>query len=885
MFESKKRYKLFKSGKLWCCAAITFGSLIVGTTLTSQNVHADNVNSTTLSTEQVQVAPSDNRYQQAAVKNAVGPDTTTQNNDVNANQGHLDSYQVTTDTKTAAAQLSASGWQVSGQSNAQPYRYAILFDNTTNHEIERQAIAPETRSDVQRVYSNVDNSLQSGFSVNFTLPNNVSGHTLTIISRYSNDAVNGEGQHTDYWMTPIVLNNDNLANLDDLSSDQDGNLHVSGWHASNQALGKRYHYIIAFDQTTGREIARQEVKQGQSRNDVAKVYPTVFNASDSGFDVSFRLTPQYSRDNIQLISRWTDDPFGNGNAVDYWFNPVNKQNRAFLDSWNISSGKLTVSGWHADDASLYQPYHYLILFDNTSNTQVGVIEVVNQTSPDVAKAYHDTLSAKNARFSGSFDNLNMHANHQYSLVSRYSAVHQGNGDDGVAADHTDYWFNLGTLNQQAANIDSVVADGQRLTVSGWIASDDSLDDRYPYLIVLADGQEVARQQLVLQARPDVAKVYPQVYNSGFSGFSTTITLPETITGDLQFVLRFSNDGRGGEGHRQDQWSNQYTTNAGNFDGVTSDGKELTVSGWHAASGSLSKQYEYLFVMDANTNQELWRVPISGQETGQSRPDVYRVYPWIANSSQSGFKMTVAIPQSITGREIRLMHRYTDDEAGNGNSEDYYDNNVYFLDGTTKRLLVNQFKTFPDSKRAVYFANDGRRASGNVTINGTNYYFDPSTGKLLRFDGRTEKIVNWFRSREGRLTYSMDGSRNGADGTADCSGSMVQALHDASGVPYDFLYDTETMHEYVQENGYYLAGEGRGRMQVQYGDIVIWGSRGHSSGSFGHTVIVSTVGGGNNLNCISTCGYDLRPGQAVKEFNYYSYWASDGYPYQYIYRPY
>ena len=36
---------------------------------------------------------------------------------------------------------------------------------------------------------------------------------------------------------------------------------------------------------------------------------------------------------------------------------------------------------------------------------------------------------------------------------------------------------------------------------------------------------------------------------------------------------------------------------------------------------------------------------------------------------------------------------------------------------------------------------------------------------------TDVLINWFESRRGKLTYSMYGSRNGSDGTADCSGSV------------------------------------------------------------------------------------------------------------------
>ena len=39
----------------------------------------------------------------------------------------------------------------------------------------------------------------------------------------------------------------------------------------------------------------------------------------------------------------------------------------------------------------------------------------------------------------------------------------------------------------------------------------------------------------------------------------------------------------------------------------------------------------------------------------------------------------------------------------------------------------------------------------------------------------QSIVNGFISRRGLITYSMLGSRNGSDGTGDCSGIMSQVL--------------------------------------------------------------------------------------------------------------
>ncbi|RGW52396.1 hypothetical protein DWV65_09955 [Limosilactobacillus fermentum] len=60
------------------------------------------------------------------------------------------------------------------------------------------------------------------------------------------------------------------------------------------------------------------------------------------------------------------------------------------------------------------------------------------------------------------------------------------------------------------------------------------------------------------------------------------------------------------------------------------------------------------------------------------------------------------------------------------------------------------------------------------MGGVRYTFD-SNRALYSFTRRT---IEWFLNREGKLTYSMLGSRNGTDGTADFSGAMTQALWSA-----------------------------------------------------------------------------------------------------------
>ena len=478
--------------------------------------------------------------------NEVPYDSTTISNNVNANYGYLDSYKLT-ENNQGQAQLIASGWHATGASNSDRYRYMIVFDNTLGHEIARQKLVPQVRSDVQRAYSNVDNSLYSGFNVTIDIPNSCINHSLRLVSRYSNDPNHGEGARVDYWFNSLALNEDNQAYLDKLSANGD-TLTVTGWHATNQAAGRPYHYIIAWDRNLGHEIARQRVT-AVSRPDVAKAYSTVANAVNSGFSVKFNLTPQFFNDNIQFISRWTDDAAGNGNAVDYWFKPMNRTNRANLDSVTLSNGQVRVAGWHATDLSQLEPNHYLIVFDNTTGQQVASEKVDLLSSQDVKNVFGDIQTADHSRFNYTFNSLHLIPGHNYSLVSRYSADATGNGNNGA---HTDSWLNMGTFQQSAYSIDHVALNRRHMTVQGWVANDNAMTRPYAYAILLQNGHEIGRQRLNLSERADVAKVYPQIYRSQYSGFNANFDLPTLSTAGLQLVLRFTDD-PAGNGNSSDQW--------------------------------------------------------------------------------------------------------------------------------------------------------------------------------------------------------------------------------------------------------------------------------------------------------------------------------------------
>lgn len=116
----------------------------------------------------------------------------------------------------------------------------------------------------------------------------------------------------------------NYAALDSVQLNQQGQLEVSGWHATNLAADKPQHYLIVLDTSDhNRELGRINVTNS-ARPDVARVFPGIINAAHSGFTGKFTL-PDWviSRgDTLNVISRYTSSADGNSDYVDYWFAPV-----------------------------------------------------------------------------------------------------------------------------------------------------------------------------------------------------------------------------------------------------------------------------------------------------------------------------------------------------------------------------------------------------------------------------------------------------------------------------------------------------------------------------------------------------------------------------------
>ncbi|MFA9493185.1 peptidoglycan amidohydrolase family protein [Streptococcus sp. E17BB] len=135
----------------------------------------------------------------------------------------------------------------------------------------------------------------------------------------------------------------------------------------------------------------------------------------------------------------------------------------------------------------------------------------------------------------------------------------------------------------------------------------------------------------------------------------------------------------------------------------------------------------------------------------------------------------------------------------------------------------------------------------------------------------ETAISWMSARAGKVTYSMD-YRNGP-GSYDCSSSVYYALMSAGAISAGWAVNTEYEHDWLVKNGYKLIAENT-TFDARRGDVFVWGRRGQSSGSFGHTGIFI------DSDNIIHCNY-ANNGISVNEHDVT--WSYAGRPYYYVYR--
>lgn len=345
----------------------------------------------------------------------------------NNRAGHLDTFRV------SGNQVVVSGWHADDDTAIYPDHFLILFDRTANHEVARQEVTNNPSADVAtHGYGNINNADHSRFNASFKIIPAMAGHQLILVSRYSTKAgVNTN--YADYWFNGNVLTpyNNRAGYLDRAVVNGSNNtVTFSGWHADDAAQILPTHFLIFFDRTANHEVAHKIVQNTASADVANHGYGNISNAGDARFNTTFDITPAMADHQLVLVSRYSDsnDINNYGHYVDYWFNnnPITlNHNNAWLDNFSQNGSNVNVAGWHVDDMSLPYSHHFIILYDLTTNREVGRKEVSGNSSNDLLSRYGEVLGANKARFNVNFNVGNNHD--AFQVISRYSNSANGEG--------------------------------------------------------------------------------------------------------------------------------------------------------------------------------------------------------------------------------------------------------------------------------------------------------------------------------------------------------------------------------------------------------------------------------------------------------------------------
>lgn len=244
---------------------------------------------------------------------------------------------------------------------------------------------------------------------------------------------------------------------------------------------------------------------------------------------------------------------------------------------------------------------------------------------------------------------------------------------------------------EGGNLDGFSFNGNKLTVTGWFASDKAKGkDNHFVIITDEQGHELGRQKVDLLARPDVAKALPDIPGGGQSGFSASFDYTTAMSGKkLRVYFRYTDDPTG-NGNATDFTSLILLDKSAAYldtKGVTPD-RKLHVSGWFASDLTIGKKYRYAILYDATNKRELQRVKVDSIK----RDDVAKANANVYGADQSGFNAVFNYDANLVGHQLQVIARYSADEGGEGKHVDYWFDpfngpNMFALDGKTEQSFI------------------------------------------------------------------------------------------------------------------------------------------------------------------------------------------------------
>lgn len=238
-------------------------------------------------------------------------------------------------------------------------------------------------------------------------------------------------------------------------------------------------------------------------------------------------------------------------------------------------------------------------------------------------------------------------------------------------------YNLNAWDNEAAEVneghlDNLSVNGNKITVTGWHASD-AYNNKMHHFIIFLDantGKEISRTEVAGAYRQDVQNVYPNADIAGWGGFNFTIPYSSAFAGkNVQVVSRYTYNTNGEPNGGKDLYFKPISlnANAGCLDNMTLDAKTgtINISGWHAADASLHKGYHYIIIYDGSKHVELGRYLVESA----TRNDVANAYK-IYGANKSGFSLKLNFNPALAGDQIQVISRYSNSQNGEGQYVDY-----------------------------------------------------------------------------------------------------------------------------------------------------------------------------------------------------------------------
>lgn len=462
--------------------------------------------------------------------------------------------------------ISVNGWFASDDSVGKNDKYLILYDKTTGLQVSQTAITELKRTDIKQVYSGIYDSDNSGFSGILDLNGANITDQLALVVRYSNSSKgNGDqGTYIDYWLDLPVYRDGNFANLDNFSFNGESTINISGWHATNESIGKNNHFIILYDETSGKQVYQIDASSVK-RTDVANTYSNIINASSSGFEAQIAFNPNWIGHKLVVVDRYSTSSEGNGNNgnyVDYWFDSKTFESSAYhIDDFsknNLEYTSIHLSGWFTSNEAIGKDYATVIALDADSGKEITRQNIDLYQRQDVKNANPDYYNSSNSGFTVDLTSNSFFAGQNLIFVLRYSPTSNSESN------YSDIYTGSYTIvNQNKGSFDNITVNDNDVYISGWHASDASFGKNYEYIIAVdLNGNELGRVLVSdsKTSRPDVYAQNPDIYGSSNSGFSTSFPLLASMDNRyVRFIDRLSSD-ESGNSNYVDYYSNTVRIN-------------------------------------------------------------------------------------------------------------------------------------------------------------------------------------------------------------------------------------------------------------------------------------------------------------------------------------